>query len=234
MCHHPQREKAFAIFHYPCIGRWRFLDLYLAGTPEYPAIVSRLKSGDQALLDVGCCFGHILRQLAFDGVPDTQLAGTDLRPEFVDLGYELFRDKDKFAARFVTGNIFDGASDDGKAFSQALDGKFDIIHAASFFHLFGYDDQLRIGERIVRFLKPGAKDALIVGRQVGTHTPVSVEEANRTNQTRYHHNVESFQKLWDVVGERTGTKWRATGDLQDADMDGVTRTIIRFAVSRVG
>jgi len=49
----------------------------------------------------------------------------------VSLGYELFRDKGTFPARFVTGDIF---VPDQLA---ALDGQFDMVHTASFFHLFG-------------------------------------------------------------------------------------------------
>jgi len=225
-----KRDKAFAIFHYPCLGRWRFLDLYITETPEYPAVVSRLKAGE-TLLDVGCCFGHILRQLAADGAPAAHLAGTDLRPEFVELGYQLFRDKDRFAARFVTGDVLaPPAGTDGLA---ALDGRFDIVHAASFFHLFGWDDQVAVGERIVRFFKPGAQ-ALVLGRQVGSVDPPSLEEHRAKGHNRYWHNVESLQTLWDVIGERTGTKWRVTGALLDETVDDEPRVIIRFAVFKDG
>ncbi len=220
-----QREKAYAIFHYPCIGHWRFLDMYVTETPEYPEIISRLKNGD-SLLDVGCCFGHILRQLAFDGAPPENLAGTDLRPEFVDLGYELFRDKDRFPARFVTGDIF--APGD----LTALDGGFDIVHTASFFHLFGWDEQIKVGERIVQFFKPGAK-ALVLGRQVGSPHPPTLEEYRAGSDRRYHHNVESMQVLWDEIGKRTGTKWKVTGKLIDTNYETQPRVIIRFAVFKV-
>ena len=182
---------------------------------------------------MGCCFGHILRQLAADGAPPANLAGTDLRPEFVELGYELFRDKDRFPARFVTGDMLASPEAGGLA---SLDGKFDMVHTASFFHLFGWDDQVTVGERIVRFFKPGAK-ALVLGRQVGSPDPPTLEEYRAKGSGRFHHNVETLQKLWDVIGDRTGTKWRATGELfQTGDEDGaqdVHRVIIRFAVFKL-
>ena len=131
--------------------------------------------------------------------------------------------------RFVTGDIFAAPQASGLA---ALEGRFDIVHAASFFHLFGWDEQVTVGERIVGFFKPGAK-ALVLGRQVGNLDPLSPEEARARGEQRFLHNVESLQKLWDVIGERTGTKWRATGDLTDTIVEGIRRVIIRFAVFKV-
>ncbi len=88
------------------------------------------------------------------------MGGTDLRPEFVvDLGYELFRDRGRFAARFVTGNVLDPTD----AGLQSHDGGFDVVHTASLFHLFWWDDQVCVGERIERSFKSGAK-ALVLGR----------------------------------------------------------------------
>ncbi|KAJ9157286.1 S-adenosyl-L-methionine-dependent methyltransferase [Pleurostoma richardsiae] len=223
------RDKAFAVFHYPCIGRWRFLDLYITSTPEYPAVISRLQAGE-TLLDVGCCFGQILRQLAVDGAPQENLTGTDLRPEFIELGYELFRDKDRFGGQFVAGNILDDATDGSL---RSLDGKFNIIHTASFFHLFGWDDQVKVGERIVRFLKPDAQNALVLGRQVGSFEPLSLEEYREKGERRYHHNVETLQKLWNVIGDRTGTQWKVSGELFESGYDDAKRVIIRFSVHKV-
>src|SRR5207244_310371 len=156
--------------------------------PEYPSVLARLKAGE-SLLDVGCCFGHILRQLAYDGAPAANLAGTDLRPEFVDLGYKLFHDRGRFTARFVTGDMLDPA-DTGL---QTLNGGFDIVHTASFFHLFGWDDQVLVGERIVRFFKPTAK-ALVLGRQVGSYEPPTLEAYREKGDKRYYHNAESLQR----------------------------------------
>ncbi len=87
-----------------------------------------------------------------------------------------------------------------------------MVHAASFFHLFGWDDQVRVGERIVRFFKPGAKAPLVLGRQVGSPNPPSLEEYRASGETRYHHSPESLQLLWDEIGARTATKWKAHGN----------------------
>lgn len=63
-----QREQAFAVFNYPCLGRWRFLYLYITTLPQYPELLERTKAG-AVLLDAACCVGQVLRQLAFDRAP---------------------------------------------------------------------------------------------------------------------------------------------------------------------
>ena len=57
------------------------------------------------MLDIGNCFGHDIRKLVFDGVPGGNLAGVELRPEFIELGYELFRDRETLGARMVQGDV---------------------------------------------------------------------------------------------------------------------------------
>lgn len=241
-----QRDKAFAVYRYPCLGRWRFLHLYITEAPEYPSILARVKAGER-LLDVGCCLGHILRQLAADGAPPENLAGLDIQAAFIDLGFELFRDRARWKGRFVVGDLLASASASSSSSSpsasmvDALDGQFGVLHAASFFHLFGWDEQIRIAERLVRFFRADAADALVVGRQVGNREPPTVE-AWREEQARggeggwkkhYHHNIQTFQALWDEVGRKTGTLWKVTGQLNDESTEKGQRTVMRFAVRRV-
>jgi len=76
----------------------------------------------------------------------------------------------------------------------------------SFFHVFGWDDQIRVGALVVRFLRPGATNALVLGRQVGSENQPSLEEYYASGKRMYPHNVGSFQRLWDAIGEKTGTK----------------------------
>jgi len=148
-----------------------------------------------------------LRKVAADGAPQEHLYGSDLRPEFFEMGYRLFRDRDTLKSKFIAADIFDPSSD-----LSALDGKIDILYAGSFLHLFGYADQVSICKRIVKLLK-AKKDSLLLGRQVGNLE--SGEKVHRTNpnQTMFRHNSESFKRMWDEVGEATGTKWRVETEL---------------------
>ena len=207
---HAVREKAWEIFPYPCIGQWRFLDLSISQHPSYSRILSFLKeppSLDQptTLLDLGTCFAQDIRKLIHDGVPAANLHACDLKPEFLDLGYDLFADRETCKAHFFAADIFTPNDD-----MRALEGKVDIIHAASFLHIFGWDEQIQICQQIVRLLRP-RKGSLIIGRQVGNVT-AGISGENAVNKfldraTVWRHDADSFRRMWEQVGEMTGTSW---------------------------
>lgn len=129
---------------------------------------------------------------------------------------------------------------------QRLNGKMDIISATAFLHLFGWEDQVRVCERIVRFLKPlgGREDEkqVVFGRQSGSVKPgVRIrEEVKWGRQEVFMHDVESFRKLWEEVGKRTGTNWEVRGELRVLGSEGVkgiedaeTARLLLFSVWRL-
>ena len=205
-----KRARAFQEWPYPCIGQLRFLELNLAKHPYYSEILSRLEKG-QTLLDVGCCFGQDLRKLIFDGAPSpSKLYGLDIIPAFFGLGYELFRDRDRFDATFVSADLIKPAQE-----IAALDGKIDIMGAFSLLHLFRLPEQKILACRLVRFSKPIA-GSTIVGRQLGA--PVTGHYDGLTKDTKiYMHNMDSFQQFWDDVGAVTDSKWVVDGFLQPVE-----------------
>lgn len=154
---------------------------------------------------MACCVGQVLRKLAFDGVDPARLFGTDLSPEFLDLGFELFNDREKFGPdSFVAADLLD-PSDEG---SKKLDGKVTLISAGNFFHLFDWDNQVLAATRMIKFLKPGVTDAIVLGGQIGSSKPGNFTTV--TGGTRFLHNPETFQELWDEAGRTTGTKWNVS------------------------
>ena len=173
-------------------------------------MLARLKdsSPPQKFLDLGCCFGQDIRRLVADGVPHENLYGADLRLEFLELGYELFQDKGRLKAHFLEADVFevDDEAEGGKELRK-LDGTIDIIHAASFLHLFAWEEQVQAGMRMVRLM---TKNSLVLGRQAGTMKP------GEYARSRYVHDPDSLQKLWDVIGEKTGTKWKVIAELRKA------------------
>ncbi|KAJ5579928.1 uncharacterized protein N7459_005913 [Penicillium hispanicum] len=188
------------VFPYPCIGAFRFLDMSIPQSPTYPEILQRLKSGEK-LLDLGCAIGQELRHLVFDGVPSDNLYASDIRRDFFDIGYDLFRDRDTLKTRFIAADVFDDHSD----LVKCLTGSVDIVNAASFFHLFTWDQQVVLGKRVVSLLRarPGS---LLVGRQVGRVDPV--DPGNKENApTHYRHDAATWNRLWMQIAEETGTKW---------------------------
>jgi SAM-dependent methyltransferase len=209
------RAKAFDIFPYPCIGMYRFLDLGLHQHTVYPEIIQRVQNGEH-FLDLGCCFGQEIRKLIQDEAPAENLHGSDLRHEFVDLGYELFRDKEGEGGKinWHLANVFD---DEDVAWKQ-LAGKISIIYTGSFFHLFDRDEQLAAAKRVVSLLKPEA-GVLLLGRQVGNEEPGDFDASGYIGEKkRYRHNPQSWKELWDEVGEATGTKWKVDASFEDKEL----------------
>lgn len=108
------------------------------------------------------------------------------------------------------------ADGDGRgAGLRALDARVSMVHAANFFHLFSWREQVRIGVRMTRFVRGqggeggGQAGAFIFGRHVGSLEPGDRSFGLHLSEEKYLHDQASFQRLWDEVGEATGTKWRA-------------------------
>ena len=60
----------------------------------------------------------------YNGAPSETLTGTELERDFIDLGYELYKDRDSLKTTFVSGDFFNLDS------TSLKPGSFDIIHAA--------------------------------------------------------------------------------------------------------
>ena len=183
-----------------------------------------------------------MRKLLFDGVSGSQITALDLRPEFIELGYELFRDRENLegsGVTFLTGDIFD----DGSEALKVLEGQCDVIYTGSFFHLFGYEHQALVAERVIRLLRP-VKGSIVLGRQRGNvEAGAYPHKTNVKTGTMYRHNAESWKKMWQEVGRKTGTEWNVRARLEsrwsqgvlrhgDAEWDGKEGEILRFEVER--
>ena len=191
-----------------------------------------------------------MRKLAFDGVPSENLYGLDRDIRFVDIGYDLFQDRDTLKSKFVIADMMaDYAQDtttqmsgeplaDSSGFSSStqetqntsiipfseLNGQISIIGANSFFHLANWCEQLQMAKNTVRLLAP-IPGSLILGRQVGSLIPGEYNSINEDSQAkRYAHNVESFCRFWDQVACEVGNgcKFRVEAHLDEEEL-GVNR-----------
>ncbi|KAK3344496.1 hypothetical protein B0T25DRAFT_557171 [Lasiosphaeria hispida] len=216
------RDKAWDVFPYGCIGSFGFLNLEpTVQDPLFQTVAARLRASGatETFLDVGCCLGVVVRQLIADGVSSERLYGTDLQPNFLDLGKELFRDgnPDRRGATFIAGDmLWDG--DNGAALNQ-LNGKIDVIYAASFFHLFEWEDQLKVAKRMVGFLRSANPNTLIFGRNGG---PKIVGWEN------YVLDSKRWHRIWDEVSKATSILWRTEIEVEDSE----TWIIVMFRVFR--
>lgn len=213
-----QRDEAFTIYPWPCIGQMRFLRLTLSSYPSYPRILSRLKAADDpcSLLDVGCCFGQDVRKLVVDGVPSDRVVGLDLAPQFYNLGRRLFRDDVEVNGRpvlefdFYARDITDDAAD-----WAPLQNRFDVLNLTSFLHIWNWDTQVKVACRLVSFFRkrPGV---FAVGSSLGSR--VGGEFPNLEGDgTNFRQSPETFEKFWKEVGERTETRWDVQSDLKLID-----------------
>ena len=223
-----QRERAWDIHPFPCIGLFYFIDLSITSLPAYYEALARVKTG-QKMLDMACCFGQVLRKMVslrypdcyitanpkyqeYDGAPSANLYGTDLHSDFIRLGYDLFLDKHRFDATFLTADIFDDNSD-----LNQIDGQMDVIHASAFFHLFTREQQLKVAKRIVSLLKP-QKGSLFFGSHTGDVN--GGDFANPGGFKVFRHNPATWTELWDEVGRETGTRWQTDSELTETLLEG--------------
>lgn len=202
---------------FPCIGHNTHLSLETTLNAHYNVVLDRLRApgSTDTLLDLACMVGQLVRWLAAEGVDSSRLYGSDLEQGFLDIGYDLWRDKGRLKATFVAGDLLRDPDAPGVDALAALDGKLTIVHMQKFFHLLTWDDQVKGAKRILRFLKPGRTDHIVWGDQIGSVkpgvNPLPAAENEVTN--RYLHDEASWQRLWDEVGAQTGTKWEARSEL---------------------
>ncbi|KIW97758.1 uncharacterized protein Z519_01342 [Cladophialophora bantiana CBS 173.52] len=222
------RDRAFKSHPYPCLGRWRFLELDLSSHPLYHShilpmlasskeqkapepeeaseVVGKNETPGWIFLDLGCCLGQDIRKLIFDGGDARRIYGADLRPEFIDIGYALFRDEDRFprAEHFVApADVFDFSPD--SELSRKCDGRVGILHATSVFHLFNWDEQVVMARRCLQLMTATHGRVLICGCQVGNENPGEFPR-RRGGGTRYRHNEASWKKMWDEIVRQEPTR----------------------------
>lgn len=199
------RNRAYASHPYPCLGRWRFLELDVSSHPLYRSYIlpsmARAKPDSEKLswtyLDLGCCIGQDIRKVLFDGADPSRVLGADLRPEFIDIGYELFRDENKFpkSEHFVApADIFDFSTE--SELSKKCDGKVGILYSTAVFHLFDRDRQMKMANRCLQLMTKKAGRVLICGSQGGNINPGRRE---REGSSSFHHNTESWKTMWEEV-----------------------------------
>ena len=203
------RNEAWKIFPYPCIGQFRFLEPGIDELDEYDEAVERLQGG-QKLLDMACCFGQTIRRLVADGAPGERIYGCDLQLDFIQLGYKLFKDRDKLKANFLTADIFDPRSS-----LADLTDQVDMVYVGSFFHLWGMQKQREVSKAVFALLRP-QRGSMILGRQVGA---VEAAEKISATGTMYRHNVESFKKMWKELGEELGVQLTVQAKLRTLKHD---------------
>jgi len=248
------QTEAYAVYPYPCIRRFAFARLKISRFPAYKELLRLGKERPGALfLDIGCCFGNDIRKAVADGYPVDQVIGSDLRPEYWELGHKLFRTTpETFPAAFVPG---DALSDEFLRWEPLLDtppttptpdlnslktltplsGRISAIHASSFFHLFGESTQFRLAHLLSSLLSPEPGSIIF-----GTHLGAKVKGMNirehpgipETRRERFAHSPESWKELWEreIFREKKIKAWAVLRDLSRDATPGSSENMATFLV----
>ena len=170
-------------------------------TDSDPRILERMKDGAR-FLDIGCHVGSDLRRLVFDGAPSENMFAIDIVSHW-DVGFALFNDKDHFKAQFMEADLMAAEMD---PHLKSLNGKTDVISVSAVFHQWNWLEQANAAEKIVAFSKPGS---LVVGYQIGNMKAHEVKKFGQIDVDQWRQDPASFAKMWDVVGDETGSRWEA-------------------------
>jgi len=202
-----QRDQAWEIFPYPCVGEFAFLDFNLCHRPSYPKIVARLRSDPSARhLDVGCCVGQDIRKLVLDGCPPEKVTALELEQKFIDVGFDLFKDKEKIRkTRFISANILTATD-----VLREFEGKMTSIHMGMVFHLFDREEQKTVLSNLLRLLV-GDGRGILLGHCVA-HADGVMQPAMMGKMT-LRHNLDTWGNLCKEVEEEMGVKIKTWEDL---------------------
>ncbi|KAL1876097.1 hypothetical protein Plec18167_005358 [Paecilomyces lecythidis] len=173
------RDRAYKVFPWASIGLYQFLEIDMLDFDCYPDILDSIKKG-ALFLDLACCFAQEVRQVVADGAPPENVYGTDLSSDLMNLGYDLFLDKDKFGVRFIQSDVLDSQS----PLATEFQGRFDFIHSSNFFHAWEWGKAIEVAKCVVKLLsnKPGS---MILGSQ----------------------SITTWKRLWSIVSEDTGIQF---------------------------
>ena len=93
---------------------------------------SRALKRSGRLLDYGCGTGDNVRQVIRDGFPRERITALDVNRASIDLGFDLYRDRDKIGDLFIVSGTF--------PFGPA---EFDLVYSASVFHVIADEREFR-------------------------------------------------------------------------------------------
>ena len=203
-------------------------------SPSYAQIIARLQAGS-SFLDIGCFLGQDLRRLVADGAPPDNLYAMDIVNHW-DLGYELFRDHDRFSAQFLEADVLFPNEQ-----LTALREKIDILYITHVLHQWDWENQVKCLVQLVGLSSgPGA---MVVGFQIGSAGETKILASGLAKSDAYWHNPKSFAEIWDRVSEETGTRWESQASLmtwgevgwnpKDTEYLGSAARVIQFVATRL-
>ncbi|GAD97044.1 hypothetical protein SNOG_10728 [Paecilomyces variotii No. 5] len=194
------RDRAYKVFPWASIGLYQFLEIDMLDFDCYPDILESIKKG-ALFLDLACCLAQEVRQVVADGAPAENVYGADLSSDLMNLGYDLFLDKDKLGVRFIQSDVLDSQS----PLVAEFEGRFDVIHSSNFFHAWEWSKAIEVAKCVVKLLsnKPGS---MILGSQVGVKRAKHLTFPH-INRSIFCQSLVTWKELWSVVSQDTGIQF---------------------------
>lgn len=100
---------------------------------------------------------------------------------------------------------------------ESWQGKFRVLHAGLFLHLFSREQQLAVCEKIVKLLSD-ENGSVFLGEQVGC-LGGGLRRVSTGTKTCFLHDEKTFAWMWDEVAQSTGTedRWAVTVEFKVRD-----------------
>ncbi|KAF9219079.1 hypothetical protein BS17DRAFT_437260 [Gyrodon lividus] len=225
------QEAAYKVAPYPCIVGFVFLQYAI-------------------FLDIGCFLGTDIRKAVTDGFPADRIIGSDLHPEFGDLGHKLFKTTpETFAGHFVAGDAtdhtmlsvvtpFETVPDTPEPDLCALKslnplhGRVGAIHASNFFHLFSEAKQVHLARAFAGLLSPKAGSVICGGSFGLPEKGVKKDGVLGSEFDMFCHSPQSWIELWDRVVFQKG-QVKVDAHLTEEEVGGFKFWYLRWCVKRL-
>ena len=150
-----------------------------------------------------------MRKLVSDGAKSENIYGADLYGEFMELGFELFRDRKTLKSTFFPTDILN----ERDLPLKGLDGEMDVVYMGLFLHHFDFETCVQVCVRVTKLLKP-KPGSLAMGVQVGSLVadlkPIPIPSGG----VLFRQDIPTFERVWEEVGKLTGTKWKVEARLE--------------------
>ena len=127
----------------------------------------------------------------------------------MDLGFELFRDRKSLKSTFFPCDILN----EQDLLLRGMNGEMDIVYLGLFLHHFDFETCVTVCVRITKMLKP-KPGSLVMGVQVGSLVGDTVGIPIPSGGILFRHDIESLERVWKAVGEKTGTEWKVEARLE--------------------
>jgi len=214
------QKKAYKECPYACIKIFLFVSLQMKEHPTYREVLEEGRKSTALFLDLGCCMGVDVRNLVYEGYPESQVVGSDLLKPYISFGHELFNDKDTSKIKFIAADIFDLPSTISSSPPSNVDnanvlqlddlaGSVTFIYTGSVFHLFDAPKQKAFAIRLLRLWtrEPGA----IIFGQHQTRIEERYLFKGHPEWNAYAHTPESWKEMWneameEIEGEGAGER----------------------------